>query len=386
MSLNLPDPLALPGGGRALTSTQWNEVCRPALSALIQREEYGQIPSAPGQLRATVVRTDRNALDGCGTLREIDIDTTSPDAHIELLLITPNAATTPAGCFLGLNFGGNHRILPDAAIRPQLAKRVSGADVEAERGTETGTWPAAAIIARGYALATFFNGDAVPDDKYTAAQRLAGFLPPGVEPDGGDAPATIACWAWSLSRAIDFLSNDGAVDAKRIALAGHSRNGKTALLAGAMDPRAALVISSQSGCGGAGPSRDLGNEWSQRETVQQINTAFPHWFCANFKQYNASPDKLPFDQHALIALCAPRPVLVSSATEDLWANPAGSFAMLNAADPVYRLVSGEGIDVHEMPETGVLLKTRLGHFIRPGRHAMTTEDWSAWLDYADAWL
>ena len=120
--------------------------------------------------------------------------------------------------------------------------------------------------------------------------------------------------------------------------------------------------------------------------MKRINTAFPHWFCGNFKAFNETPDKLPFDQHCLIALCAPRPVLLSCATEDQWANPRGQFDMLRAADPVYRLIAGDGLGSTEMPETGKLLDSRLGYYIRPGKHSMTREDWKVWLDYADKWL
>ena len=117
-----------------------------------------------------------------------------------------------------------------------------------------------------------------------------------------------------------------------------------------------------------------------------INKSFPYWFAGNFKEFNGAPEKLPFDQHSLIALCAPRPVLVSNATEDLWANPSGQFDVLRAADPVYRLVAGDGLGAEAMPETGKLMASRLGYFIRAGKHSMTTPDWAAWLDYADRWL
>jgi len=159
-----------------------------------------------------------------------------------------------------------------------------------------------------------------------------------------------------------------------------------------MDDRIALVIPTQAGCGGTAPCRlpaALQNPPDGKlvhETVQRINTSFPHWFCGNFKAFNEATDKLPFDQHALVALCAPRPVLFSNATEDEWANPAGQFDMLRAADPVYRLLSEEGCEAKEMPPVGKLLNSRLGYYIREGKHSMTKEDWAVWLDFADKWL
>lgn len=382
----LPDPLALPTGATASSREEWETICRPNVASLILREEYGQMPPEPRLMIATVIGVDLEALGGRARVRDIDVVTKQPNSTLRLLAITPRASDSPAPCFLGLNFGGNHRLLASPMVRPPREREADGARVEAERGADSQTWPVELIIERGYGLVTLYNGDVVPDDKNAAAGRLADFLPEGMAASDESAPGTIACWAWSLSRTLDYLAIDEYVDHESVALVGHSRNGKAALLAGAMDDRAAMVIPSQSGCGGAGPCRDIGEEWGARETVERINTAFPHWFCGNFKRYNDDPDRLPFDQHALIALCAPRPFLLSSAADDLWANPAGSFAMLKAADPVYRLITGEGVDAAGMPPAGILSRSRLGHYLRSGRHAMTGADWSAWLDYADIWL
>jgi dienelactone hydrolase len=200
-------------------------------------------------------------------------------------------------------------------------------------------------------------------------------------------------WSWGFSRMLDYLQTVPEIDAKRVAVVGHSRNGKTALLAAAMDERVALAIPSQAGCGGTAPSRasaDLvkpnANGRPTAETVPVINKAFPHWFCGNFKAFDAAVEKLPFDQHELVALCAPRPVLLSNAEDDLWANPSGQFAMLKAAAPVYALFGETPALPAERPPLNQLLNERLGYFIRPGKHAMTTPDWKAWLDYADKWL
>jgi hypothetical protein len=267
-----------------------------------------------------------------------------------------------------------------------MLKRGSSIDTESERGSEVEAWSAETIIRRGYGLSTIYNGDVVPDSADGAKERLAYFEQFSRHVDDGDIPAALGCWAWSLSRAVDFLVQSDFVDSQRIAAVGHSRNGKAALLAAAFDTRIALVIASQSGTGGAGPSRDIGEPLSERESVEGINTGFPHWFCGNFKNYNLSADGLPFDQHSVIALCAPRPVLLSAAEDDLWANPIGSFHMLLAADPVYRLMCGEGLDIQVMPEPGILVNSRLGHFLRKGGHSMTGEDWNAWLGYADKYF
>src|SRR5439155_9208376 len=174
---------------------------------------------------------------------------------------------------------------------------------------------------------------------------------------------TLAAWAWGLSRAVDYLVTDKAVDAKRIAVVGHSRNGKAALLAGAFDERIALAIPLHAGCGGTSPSRGkIG------ESVKQINDHFPHWFNAGFKSFNEQPECLAFDQHCLIALMAPRPVLLANAVEDTWANPEGQFEMLQQAEAVYRLLKAGQLEAKQMPETGKLIDSKLGYYIRPGKH------------------
>lgn len=220
-------------------------------------------------------------------------------------------------------------------------------------------------------MATFYCGDVDPDRKDKRE---------GVQPhypntfDWG----TIRAWAWGISRVVDYLVTNKDIDSKRIAVVGHSRLGKTALVAAAFDDRIALAIPLQAGCGGTSPSRG-----KVGESVERINTSFPHWFNANFKEFNQHPDKLPFDQHCLIALCAPRPVLLANAEEDQWANPNGQFEMLKAAEPVYRLLDGGGLDAKEMPPNNKLIDSKLGYYIRPGKHSMTVGDWKVFCDFAD---
>jgi hypothetical protein len=173
------------------------------------------------------------------------------------------------------------------------------------------------------------------------------------------------------------------IDGKRLAVVGHSRLGKTALLAGAFDDRIAVVIPHQSGCGGAGPSRSKN---PKAETVKRITTAFPHWFCANFSAFGDDVTRLPFDQHCLVAICAPRPVLATNAEEDQWANPSGQFDVLAAAAPAYRLYGDANPVAKAMPPEGKLADTRLGYFIRAGTHSMTPGDWTVFIQFADKWL
>lgn len=383
----LPDPLVKFSGTRVTTTKQWTEERRPELKALFQHYMYGELPGVT-KVTAKVERIDRKALGGKATLKEVTLSFGPPGTPpINLLIVVPNLRTGPAPVFVGMNFCGNHALLADPAIRLSTAwmyptrKGVKeNRATDAGRGTEIDTWALDQSIARGYAVATFYSGDVDPDRKDVRAGvqphlRKAGLMKPG--PHEG---ATIAVWAWGIHRVVDYLVTDKDVDADRIAVVGHSRLGKTALVAAAFDERISLAIPHQAGCGGSAPSR---TQNPKAETVKRINTSFPHWFNGTFKEFNDQVERLPFDQHCLVALVAPRPVLFTNAVEDLWANPGGQFALLQAADPVYRLLGTDGLAAKTMPEPGRLVASTLGYYIRPGRHSMTKEDWKVFLDFAD---
>ena len=374
--LDLPDPLVLMNGERVTTKEQWIQKRRPELKALFQHYMYGHSPK--GNAAFTLGATDKGYFGGKATKKQLTIALgPAGQTKMDLLLVIPNQRQAPAPAFLGLNFCGNHALLSDPSIplpRSWMPDSCKGCTnhvaTEAGRGTQIDTWAIEQSIDRGYAVAVFYNGDVDPD-RPEASEGVRAAYP---DLDWGG----IAAWAWGLSRAVDYLVTDSDIDAKRIAVVGHSRNGKAALVAAAFDERIALAIPLQAGCGGTAPSRGkIG------ESVKQINDRFPHWFNAEFKKFNDQPDRLPFDQHALVALCAPRPVLFPNAVDDQWANPNGQFAVLQAADPVYRLLGADGLRAKEMPETGRLVDSTLGYYIRPGKHSMTTGDWKVFLDFAD---
>jgi hypothetical protein len=384
----LPDPLVMFDGERVADKEHWISKRRPELNAFFQYYMYGYAPAAPAKVTATVEREDNRFFGGKATKKEVTIAFGPADCpKIHLLLVIPNARKGPAPVFLGMNFCGNHALVADPSVALPTAWIYShypgvkdNHATEAGRGTQIDVWAVEQSIDRGYAVATFYSGDVDPDRPDVREGIQPHFRKKGTQPGPHDW-GTIAAWAWGLQRAVDSLQTDKDIDRSRIAVVGHSRLGKTALLAGAFDERIALLIPHQAGCGGTAPSRG-----KVGESVKQINTAFPHWFNGAFKEFNDQPDRLPFDQNCLVALVAPRPVLFSNAVEDTWANPAGQFEVLLAADPVYRFLGVEGLGAKQMPAPRKLLNSRLGYYIRPGKHSMTREDWKVFLDFADRHL
>jgi type 1 glutamine amidotransferase len=385
----LPDPLLTLDGKRISTQAAWESKRRPELKALFQHYMYGTIPPALGKVSAKVEHEDARAFGGKATLREVALTIGPPKApKVYLLLVIPNKAKGPVPVFVGMNFPGNHALVNDPAIRIPTAWTYPGPGVKnnkataAGRGKQIDTWAIEQTIDRGYAVATFHNGDIDPDERDV---RSRGGIRPFLNPKGDTA--TIAAWAWGIHRVVDYLLTLKEIDSKKIAVVGHSRLGKTALLAAAFDERIALAIPHQAGCGGTAPSRHkIGGEGKKVETVTRINTSFPHWFNADFKTFNDKVERLPFDQHCLVALVAPRPVLFTNAVADVWANPDGQFEVLKAADPVYRLLGAGGLEAKERPAENVLSSGTLGYYIRPGKHSMTKGDWKVFLDFTDKHL
>jgi hypothetical protein len=386
----LPDPLVKFNGERVSGKEQWLTQRQPELKQLFQHYMYGYLPPAV-RIEVKVERQDRTALEGKATLKEVTISfgpACTPSIH--LLVVVPNQRRRPAPVFVGMNFSGNHAVVKDTAIRLPTAWMYSNRKgvkanraTEAGRGAEVDAWAIDQSIGRGYAVATFYCGD-VDTDRADAREGIQPYLTQlGLTKPGPHDWGTIAAWAWGIHRAVDYLVTDKDVDEKRIIAVGHSRLGKTALLAAAFDERIALAIPHQAGCGGTAPSRTIN---PKAETVKRINEQFPHWFTGTFKEFNNRVDRLPFDQHCLAALVAPRPLLYTNAVEDQWADPEGQFRMLQATDPVYRLLGVDGLEAKQIPEVNKLAASRLGYWIRPGKHAMTRGDWKVFIDFADKHL
>lgn len=386
----MPDPLVMLDGTRVTTAEQWNEKRKPELKALFQHYMYGEIPPAP-KIATAVWRADRDCLGGKATMKQIRI-ALSPDTDcplINLLLFVPNHREGKGAppVVLGLNFNGNHTVLDDRRIALPKVWVAAGPGVENNKATNAGRakdadrWQVEHVIDRGFALATIYYGDIAPDHPGFKDGVFPFFLKPGQTEHGANDWGAIAAWAWGIERGVDYLVTDADVDPKRIVVFGHSRNGKAALLAGALDERIAVVIPHQAGCGGSGPSR---NSNPKAESVSRINESFPHWFNARFKEFGGHEDKLPFDQNCLAALCAPRPLLFTCGEDDPWANPPGQLDVLKSATAVYKLFGREGFPADAKPELDKRLGGTVAYYTRQEKHTVDRKYWDVFLDFAEA--
>ncbi|MEO0413682.1 MAG: acetylxylan esterase [Verrucomicrobiota bacterium] len=386
---DLPDSL-VNKEGKAIDAATWQSTRRDEILHLFQTQIYGQQPPAPSELEWERYEESSEAIGGKATRQQIRLFPGGRDASVvfDLLVYLPNRPLSKGEkvpAFVGLNFMGNHTVQADPAITlnpgwiPRRGKGVvNNQATDASRGTYSHRWPVEQIIDRGFAVATIYTGDIDPDEDDQFQNGIHALYP---ELQGkGDNFSSISAWAWGLSRAMDYFERADEVDSQRVAVIGHSRLGKTALWAGATDSRFAMVVSNNSGCGGAALSRRRFGE-----TVAKIGSTFPHWFCQNFTKYHDKEDSLPVDQHQLIELVAPRLVYIASASEDRWADPRGEFLSAQHASPVYRLLGKRGIAKDaEWPDPGQVIHTdSVGYHLREGKHDILAEDWQHYLDFAE---
>ncbi len=370
----------------------WEDQRRETLLQLFRDHMYGSPPDEQVRISSRLTSANRASMEGKAVMKQVEIvlERNGKRVPLNLLLYLPAESREPVPVFLGLNFFGNQSISDDPGI--SLAEgwvrnneehgTQENRVTERSRGTGSSRWPVEMILSHGYGLATLYAGDIDPDMDDGFGNGVHALFPEYEKERGPGSWGTLAAWAWGLSRVLDYLETDPDVDAGRVAVMGHSRMGKAALWAGASDPRFAMVVSNNSGCGGAALSRRAFGE-----RVHQINERFPHWFAGRFHTYNHREEALPVDQHMLMALVAPRPLYVASAEEDAWADPYGEYLSLYHAGPAYALYGNPPVKPARLP--GVDEPVRfglLGYHIRAGGHDVTRFDWEQYLAFADRWL
>lgn len=376
-SYKLPDPLVFNSGKPVETAKQWTSKRRDEVLELFRSEVYGRQPSEVPGLYSEELERNENALGGIAVRRQIRLylGRRGEQPYMDLLVYQPNNTDEPVPVFMGLNFRGNHTTNHDPAIHAKEYHKGQSVVLE-KRGEKAHRWQAELVVKSGFAVATVYYGDIDPDFDDNWKNGWHKYFPMQ-DPVKPDAWGSIATWAWGLSRVVDYVEIDESLDHDKVALIGHSRLGKTALWAGAEDERFKIVISNNSGCGGAALSRRRFGE-----TVARINRVFPHWFCDNFNKYDDNEDALPVDQHMLISLIAPRPVYIASATGDAWADPNGEFKSGQGAEPVYALFNLKGLGTESQPKPNSPVGDAMGYHLREGPHDVMEYDWIQYIKFA----
>jgi hypothetical protein len=394
----LPDPLVMNNGSKVTTAKQWIKR-RKELLQLFATEEYGQAPARPAKMTFKVFEISANALGGLATRKQVTVyfNGKTDGPQMDILIYLPNQVKKPVPLVLQLDFEGNQTLSDDPAVKLSARWAGRGPGVVNNQATEAtrGKQPnkdVEMILKRGYGFATIYYGDIDPDYDDGLTNGVRGVYPdlqpqgndasllalyPGLQ-DRGDNFSAEGAWAWGLSRALDYMQTDNAIDAKKVAVFGHSRLGKAAVWAGATDQRFAMVISNESGAGGVRIFRR-----GKGEDIRHLCDAFPHWFAVNFRKYIGRDTVLPFDQHMLIALIAPRPIAIGSAAGDLNSDPEGEFLGGVYATPVYRLLGTDGLPATKMPGVNKPVSGQIHYHIRPGRHSIMPYDWEQYLDFMD---
>ncbi len=391
--LRLPDPLKLADGMLVKTPSEW-EKRRAEIVSLYETHVYG--PRVKSDAKASFeVRSEKpDALGGLAVRREIRVyflgDKSGP--WMDLLVYLPKDASEKVPVFFGFNYMGNQSVTneDDVSVTPawiRHAPNVPGivdnhATVE-NRGAQARRWPLELIIRRGYAVATACFGEVEADEPSgwtrSPLRQMLGLRTAGVR--GSEDVGAIGIWAFAAGRALDCLATVPEIDATRVALTGHSRMGKTALWAAALDRRFALVVSNDSGEGGASLARrKLG------ERIADSVKSSGYWYSPRYSEYVNREETLPVDAHFLMALIAPQPLYVSSATEDVGADPEGEFLATWHVGGVYALYGFRGLDIPTMPTPDTSVGDRVGYHVRKGIHDILEADWKHHLDFADRFL
>lgn len=356
----LPDVLKTTANREVSSRRAWEKVRRPEILKLFEDNIYGQMPKAYDSIKYSVANKNAVAMNGKARLKEIIIEVfnNNKSVKINLVLFVPNNVRKPAPVFLLINNRGKENTDPARAVKSDF-------------------WPAEMLIDSGYAIAAFHVSDLAPDNKETFASGVLQLYPEQLMADNG--MRAIGAWAWGASRVMDYFEKDADINAKKVAIVGHSRGGKASLWTAAQDQRFAICVSNCSGNTGAALAR---RQFGER--ISRINTSFPYWFNTNYKKFNDREDSLPVDQHMLIALVAPRPVYATNASKDLWADPKGTFLSLKNAEKVFALY-GIRSNLPENPPgiNEAVIQSQIAYHNREGEHNLTAYDWSNFIKFAN---
>ena len=377
----LPDPLVTTKGERVRDAATWTRVRRPEILRMFESIQFGKAPGKPDKVTVDRFDTGTVALGGKAIRRQTTLyftdDRSGPKA--ELLSYVPADAKGPVPLLLQISFSPNTNVVDDPGIKPGEMWNRDKKRVTAPPASAFGRVDVLPFLSNGIGFATLYYGDIEPDFKGGIPFGIRGrYLKPGQTEPAADEWGAIAAWAWGLRRVMDYLETETAIDARRVALLGSSRLGKTVLWTGATDQRFAVIIASVSGESGAALSRR-----NYGETVRHMtdSTRYDYQFAHNYQSYGQRVNELPMDGHMLVSLIAPRPLLLQTGSTDLWSDPKGEYLSAVAASPVWKLLGKDGLAVAHYPAAGEPVLSTLGYSMHEGRHGILPYDWPIFLQY-----
>jgi len=378
----LADPLLLNNGNPIRDAKTWYTKRRPEIMELFESQQFGRSPGRPADESFEITDKGTPALGGRAIRKQVTIHLSKDPGwpKIHLLIYLPAAAIKPVPLLLNISFGAITSAADDPGISPQMIWDLKANKlIPAQKTPVFASINIPTLIDAGFGAATFYYGDVDPDSLIGFSNGIrARYLKPGQTQLAPDDWGAIAAWAWGMSRAEDYFETDPAIDANRVAIHGVSRLGKTVIWAGASDQRFAAVIASCSGEAGAALShRDYG------ETIAHLTapTRYPYWFAKNYAKYAGFPDTAPMDAHMLIALIAPRPVLLQTGSTDYWSDPKGEFLAAVAAGPVYKLLGKDGLDTDIWPSAQQPIFHDIAYYMHDGGHGIVPSDWQIYIEF-----
>lgn len=381
----LPDLLTCYDGRKIETAEEWMTYRRGELLEAFREYMYGKEIPLPDHTTYEVLEEMPDVHQALGTRRQIKLTFTMDDgrSHSAIMLLylpVKKRANGKSPVFVGLTFDGNHGVEPD----PAIIKTGSPQAMEQKpRGSQYFRFPLDYLLWRGYAVAVVSYHDFFRDEVGGWQHSIFDLFYPREQLAQGrlEEYSAIGAWSWGISRMMDYLETVPEIDPEKAVVFGHSRLGKTALWTGVRDERFKLICVNDSGCGGAALSRRL---YGETLYSMHVYSSFAFWFCGKLAQYALTPEKLPLDQHALIALAAPRSVAVHSATLDQWADPTSEYLSAYHAGPVYRLFGLETLTSENPPPPDTPVGTDISYFCRTGGHSIIMADFEHYLNRADA--
>jgi hypothetical protein len=378
----LPDVLTLKNGKKVSNIKTWNEQRRPELVKLFEEHQFGKVPPRSADMTFNVFDKGTPAFNGKAIRKQVTVYFTKDTSKhkMDLLIYLPANTTKPAPLLLVINFNANANAVDDPGVQQGYVWTREGKRIPASEARSFGKLDVNQFINEGIGIATVYYGDIEPDFKTGIQYGIRGhYLKPGTTQPAPEEWGAISAWSWGLSRAMDYLETDRQIDAKRVALQGTSRLGKTVLWTGARDTRFKLVIASCSGEGGAALSR---RDYGENIAHMTDTSRYYYQFAPNRHNYSHDFNSAPVDAHMLVALMAPRPLLLQTGDTDYWSDPKGEFLAAVAAEPVYKLFGKNGPGTEKMPKAGeeTMLNT-LGYYMHAGGHGTIPSDWPVFLSY-----